>query len=294
MSECLPVSVAISALNEGRRIEDAILSARKNNPFEVIVIEGGSTDNTYAVASDYADKVYQVEPYNLGYKRYYGVLKATQPYILIMDADQVFKDGQQLKLMLDELNKSGWMGIQPQLKSFVNDTYWQKGMEATLSLTHSTYGERKMIIGTPTLCRRDVLLKYNFNPEISGSCDDTDLCYRLTQRGYKLGISNAVCYQKHRATFKEVCKKFYWYGQGDFHFALLHPERALSIFSHPIKNYMFLKPAKLIKRGFFKYSLFPFVGGCVRHCGFWKGFLNFLIKRKKTDTRIAKRNDFGY
>lgn len=291
MIECLPISVVICALNEEHRIKDAIISIKENNPFEVIVVEGGSTDNTYKVASNYADKVYQVESYNLGYKRYFGVLKATQPYILIMDADQVFGKGQ-LKLMFDDLLMSDWVGVQSQLKSFVHDTYWEKAMEATINLSHGAYGERKMI-GTPALYRRNILLECNFNPEISGSCDDTDLCYRLTQRGYKLGISNAVCYQKLRASFREVCKKFYWYGQGDFQFAILHPERSLSIFFHPIKNYMFLKTISLIKTGSFKYSLFPLIAGFFRHCGFWKGLFNFL-RKKRTDSRLEKRNDFDY
>ncbi len=36
----LPVSVVICAINESKRIKDAILSANRNNPEEVIVIEG--------------------------------------------------------------------------------------------------------------------------------------------------------------------------------------------------------------------------------------------------------------
>jgi hypothetical protein len=41
-SKKLPVSVIICALNEEHRIKDAINSAKANNPFEIIVVEGGS------------------------------------------------------------------------------------------------------------------------------------------------------------------------------------------------------------------------------------------------------------
>jgi hypothetical protein len=45
MKDKLPISVVICALNEESRIKDAILSAKKNEPAEIIVVEGGSTDN---------------------------------------------------------------------------------------------------------------------------------------------------------------------------------------------------------------------------------------------------------
>lgn len=292
MSESLPISVTISALNEEHRIKDAILSARENGPAEVIVVEGGSTDKTYDVSLQYADRVYKAESFGLGYKRRLGVLKATQPYVLVMDADQVLERGH-LKILLDDLLKSGWTGIQPQLTSYVNNTYWEEAMEAMLSLSHGVYGERN-VIGTPSLYRRDILLNFNFNPNVIGSCDCTDLSYRLVKAGHRLGISNAVCYQKHRVNFKQVCRKFYWYGQGDVQFAIMHPERAVSIFLHPIKNYMILKTIALIRRGRIKYSPFTVIGGFIRHCGFWKGLLNSLIKKRRTDSRIENRNDFNY
>lgn len=40
--QALPVSVIISALNEEHRIQDTIESARRNNPAEILVVEGGS------------------------------------------------------------------------------------------------------------------------------------------------------------------------------------------------------------------------------------------------------------
>jgi glycosyltransferase involved in cell wall biosynthesis len=278
-------------MNEELRIKDAILSAKKNNPAEVIVIEGGSTDNTVEIAETYADKVFQVKPYNLGYKRYYGVLNATQDYILNMDADQVVEPDN-LEIMFNELNEWGWVGIQAQLRSEINDTFWEKAMEATTMLTHGGSSETNMI-GTPALFKRDILMHINFNPEITGSCDDTDLCYRLKKKGYRMGISTAICHQKHRANFKQVKKKFYWYGQGDFQFALLHHERLLSIFTHPLKNYMLIKSLKLMKRGLVKYSAFPIVAGFCRHLGFWKGFYNYVLK-KKTDSRIECRRDLDF
>ena len=288
MKNFLPISVIICALNEENRIKDAILSARSNNPAEIIVIEGGSTDDTFIIAEQYADKVFQVNPFNLGYKRNYGVIKASQPYILIMDADQVI-EAPQLDIMLNDLLSSDWVGIQSQLKSLINSNYWERAMEATLNLSHGKPGETNMI-GTPALYIKDALIKENFNPSITGSCDDTDLCYRLHRKGYKFGISHAVCYQKHRSNLGDVYRKFYWYGEGDAQFARLHPERLFNIFLHPIKNYMFKKAWALFIRGNIKYAFFPFFVGFIRHCGFWRGTINSFL-RHASDSRLANRHN---
>ena len=287
----LPVTIVICALNEEIRIKDTIESAKKNNPFEIIVIEGGSVDNTVEVATKYADKVYSIKHFGLGYKRAYGVEKATQKYIFNLDADQVLENGA-IETMINELEENKYTGIQASLKSLRNDTYWEQGMGYNVGLTHSTPTETIMI-GTPALYKADVIKLINFDKNISGSCDDTDLCYRLTQKGYKLGISTALCYQKHRSTFKTTLKKFMWYGEGDCEFGLKHRERFWSIFTHPIRNYFFKKSLLAVKNGDIKFVPFFMFTGIIRHIGFYK----FLFKKSMgntLDSRVKNRNDKDY
>lgn len=287
----LPVSIVICALNEEHRIKDTIESARRNNPFEIIVVEGGSMDKTVEVAKEYADKVFSVEEYGLGYKRAFGVEQASQKYILNLDADQVLEDNA-LEIMIDELEKNGYCGIQASLKSIRNDTYWEQGMGYNVQLTHSKPIDTIMI-GTPAIYKSEVLKKINFDKNISGSCDDTDLCYRLVRSGYKLGISTVICYQKHRSTFKTTLKKFMWYGEGDCEFGLKHRERLWSIFSHPIRNYFFKKSFLAIKNRDFKFVPFFMFTGIIRHLGFYKFLLKKLMGNTK-DSRVANRDDMEY
>ena len=279
--------ILMTGFVESYSIQDAILSAKRNDPAEVIVIEGGSTDRTFELASRFADRALQVTPFNLGHKRNVGVNVASQRYVLNMDADQVLEP-EGLETMIRELEHFGWAGIQTQLKSVRNDTYWEAAMEATLQLSHGSPGPRTML-GTPALYQREVLLENGFNSAITGSCDDTDLCYRLTRRGYSLGVSTATCYQKHRASLRGVLKKFYWYGQGDHQFGRLHPERRWSIFLHPIRNYMFGKTLALIRQRKLRYAAFPLLAGLARHLGFWKGWLNFLRDRQKLMAQASAR-----
>lgn len=286
----LPVSVIICALNEEHRIKDAIESGKKNNPYEVVVVEGGSVDKTVEIAEKYADKVYSVDNYTLGYKRAYGAEIATQKYILYLDSDNVLTEGA-LAIMIDELEKNNYVGIQATLKSVKNETYWEEGMEYNIGITYSN-PVNVPVIGMPCLYKVDVLQKINFDPNI-GAGDDTDLCYRLTNAGYTLGISTAICYQKHRSTFQTTLKKFMWYGEGDCEFGLKHKERLWSIYTHPIKNYFFKKSFRAIMKGDIKYVPFFMFTGLVRHFGFYKYLLKHLFGNAK-DSRTTNRNDKGY
>lgn len=287
----LPISVVICALNEENRIKDTIESAKRNNPFEIIVVEGGSVDKTVEIANQYADKVFSLNHFGLGYKRAFGVEQASQKYILTLDADQILEENV-LKKMIEELEENDYCGIQASLKSLRNDTYWEKGMGYNVGLTHSNPIET-IIIGTPALFKSEVIKKINFDKDIFASCDDTDLCYRLKKENYRLGISSAICYQKHRSTFKTTLKKFMWYGEGDCEFGLKHKERLWSIFFHPIKNYFFFKSFQALKNRDIKYIPFFMFTGIIRHIGFYK-FLFKKIFGKKFDSRISNRNDKDY
>ena len=287
----LPVSIIISALNEEHRIADTIISAQKNNPSEIIVVEGGSTDKTVEVAKGLTPNVYSTENFGLGYKRAYGVKMASQKYILTLDADQILEDGA-LEKMIEELEDNNFVGIQAGLRGHEHETYWEKGMNYNISLTHSKPKESKMI-GTPALFRADIIKENSFNENISGSCDDTDLCYRLTQKGYKLGISTAICFQKHRSTFESTVKKFMWYGEGDSEFVRIHPEKFWDLYTHPIRNYMIKRSITAIKNFDLQYIPYFTLIGMVRHYGFYKNKVKFLLGNK-LDDRTSKRNDLNY
>jgi glycosyltransferase involved in cell wall biosynthesis len=290
VSDKYPVSIVICALNEEHRIKDAINSAKANNPFEIIVVEGGSVDNTVEVAKKYTDKVHSVDNFILGYKRAYGAEISTQKYILYLDADHILEDGA-LKIMINDLEKGGYVGIQATLKSVTNDTYWEEGMEYNINITDND-PSNVAVIGMPCLYKSEILKQINFDKNI-GAGDDTDLCYRLAKNGYTLGISNAICFQKHRSNFKETLKKFMWYGEGDCEFGLKHRERLWSIFTHPMKNYFFKKSLISIKNGHIKYVPFFMFTGLVRHIGFYKYLLKTIMGDAK-DSRTLNRNDKDY
>ena len=289
-SSKLPVSIVICALNEEKRIKDAIQSAFDNHPEEVIVVEGGSKDKTVEIAKKYADKVHSVKNYVLGYKRAYGAKVSSQKYILYLDADHILPKGS-LEIMIRELEERKLAGIQATLKSVKNETYWEEGMEFNIDITYDP-SAIVPVIGMPCLYELNILLKDNFDENI-GAADDTDLCYRITKKGHKLGISSAICYQKHRSNFKSTMKKFMWYGEGDCEFGLKHKERFWSIYTHPLRNYVIKKSFLAIKKNKFKFVPFFILTGLSRHFGFYK-LLFKKIFGNGVDSRSVNRADIEY
>ncbi|HXV28471.1 MAG TPA: glycosyltransferase family 2 protein [bacterium] len=84
--EKAPVSVVIIAKNEEKRLEDCLKSAAWAG--EIVVVDDMSTDRTVEIARRYTDKIYQRAMDIEGRQRNFAYEKATQPWVLSLDADE--------------------------------------------------------------------------------------------------------------------------------------------------------------------------------------------------------------
>lgn len=80
------VSVVIPALNEGAQIGDAVNALFWAD--EVIVVDGGSSDDTVAVAEDAGARVISLVGETIGAQRNAGIVAARNNWILALDADE--------------------------------------------------------------------------------------------------------------------------------------------------------------------------------------------------------------
>ena len=83
-----PISVCIIAKNEEKNIERCLKSIYKH-PFEIIVVDTGSTDNTKELAVGYADKVLDfpwAEDFSAA--RNFSIQQASHDWILVIDCDE--------------------------------------------------------------------------------------------------------------------------------------------------------------------------------------------------------------
>ena len=82
----VPVSVVIIAKNEERRLEDCLKSA--DFAEEIVVIDDMSMDKTVEIAKRHTDKIFQRAMDIEGRHRNFALDKATQPWVLSLDADE--------------------------------------------------------------------------------------------------------------------------------------------------------------------------------------------------------------
>lgn len=84
----VPISLCIITKNEEKNL-DRCLSCIKDYPFEIVVADTGSTDNTIEVAKKYTDKVYHFDWINdFAAARNFSISKASNDWILVLDADE--------------------------------------------------------------------------------------------------------------------------------------------------------------------------------------------------------------
>ena len=95
------VTIVIPAHNEEEGIADVINGVKGlNTGYEILVVDDGSTDNTYKLASDAGVKVIR-HPYNKGYGAALktGIRTAEADIVLFMDADMQHKPSDIKKLI---------------------------------------------------------------------------------------------------------------------------------------------------------------------------------------------------
>ncbi len=276
------ITVTIPTLNEEKNIKNCIFSIRKSGIKNIIVIDGGSTDNTINIVKKIKNiKLYKVNRKGLAYQRKLGVIKSRTKFTALIDAD-MRPTKNSFKVMLNDLKKSKYAGIEAFVKSEKIENYFDRSYQQIMNININKIGPRNMI-GTPTLWHTKILKKYNFDPFFTGPSDDTDLCYRIYQKGYIFGGSKAVIKHVHRSNFKDFTKKYLWYGKGDAQFILRHPERFFTILIHQLYNYPIKFSIISILRGNIYPIPFMFFSGYLRFAGM---IIEILKRTVKTKERI--------
>lgn len=284
--ERLPISVIVVARNAERTIDDCLDSIQRDNPAEIIVIDGNSTDRTVEIAKRYTDRIYSDEGKGLSFARQLGAERATQEYIAYVDSDVTLTEGA-LATMLAEFQSSSYISIHAQMSpdtKWSNYWEWAQDQHAQVSQSHL-----QDYIGMLTcLFRRETILGYRFDFSLDLSergMDDLDLELRLMRDGYKFGTSSAVCSHHHRVNLKSLARH-------QFLVAALAPRyiRKYGLwharFWSPLATIYWLGYC-LIKG---KLRLIPYflVNGIIQTAGMVKGFFEIIGEWIKTKRGSSK------
>lgn len=91
-SSPLPLSAVLITLNEADRIQRCLLTLRAVCR-EIIVVDSGSTDATVEIARAAGARVEHCDWLGFGPQKNLAIQRATQPWLLLMDADEWLADG---------------------------------------------------------------------------------------------------------------------------------------------------------------------------------------------------------
>ncbi|HLC77409.1 MAG TPA: glycosyltransferase [archaeon] len=106
----LKISVVIPTLNEGKYIETTLFHVKQLKPYEIIVADSHSEDDTVKIAKKYGCRVIQAKRGAASYGRNAGGLATRGDVILFLDADSIIFPNLLEILKKDFKNKKtvGW------------------------------------------------------------------------------------------------------------------------------------------------------------------------------------------
>ena len=235
---------------------------------------------TVDIARNLGVEVHIVGRNGLAFQRQYGVDLTDTKFVALVDADNRL-DNSCLSLLKEDLINSDYVGVSARKVAYDSNSYWTRSQNWVNETEFNLPGE-KMVIGTPALYYTDILKEVRYDPFCTLS-DDTDLCYRFSKIGYKVGAGRGICFEKMRDNWRTFSAKAIQNGVADSQFYRKHPERRYSIATHPFRNYIIKKTFRAIRKGKFQYVPYPLIYGFLRQYGFIKSIIKSYFGESTLD-----------
>jgi O-antigen biosynthesis protein len=225
------VSVVVASYNGGRTLEACLNSLSKLNypDYEIILVDDGSTDGTHQIAARFPN-VRNLRQENLGLSaaRNAGIKAATGEIVAFTDSD-CRADEDWLYYLVGDMVRGGFTGmgghnfLPPEDSPVAAAVLVSPGGPAHVMLTDQ---EAEHVPGCNMAFYRWALEEINgFDPVFRKAGDDVDVCWRLQQRGGKIGFSpSGFVWHYRRSTVKAYLKQQAGYGEAEALLIAKHPE----------------------------------------------------------------------
>ena len=189
---------------------DGLARQRCDWPWELVVVDDGSTDSTRSIVDTYKDRIPNLRCVGTGGRglsaaRNLGVSVANGDLIVSCDADDVVADGW-LNSMVVALGKFDVVGGTRELAQ-LNSTDRYGDVEQLPAL-QSSFGRRPFACGATIGFRRSAFdAVAGFDEQFTSSFDDVDFCWRVQYAGLSIGAAEgAVVHYRLRGTIVEFLR----------------------------------------------------------------------------------------
>jgi glycosyltransferase involved in cell wall biosynthesis len=225
------VSVVVASYNGARTLKPCLESlTRLAYPdYEVILVNDGSTDSTPEIAKAFPGvRCIRQDNHGLSVARNTGIAAATGEIVAFTDSD-CRADEDWLYYLVGDLALGEWAGIgghnflPPDDSTVAAAVMASPGGPAHVMLTDR---EAEHLPGCNMAFYKWALEEIGgFDPVFRKAGDDVDVCWRLQQRGLKLGFSPAGFVWHHRrSTIRAYLKQQAGYGEAEALLMRKHPE----------------------------------------------------------------------
>jgi glycosyltransferase involved in cell wall biosynthesis len=235
------VTIGLCVKNAEATIEEAVNSiVEQDFPerlMEIIVVDGCSQDKTLSIIKECLSRTaiqkrFFSEKKGLGFARQMVVDNACGNYILWVDGDILLsKDYVRQQVTFMEQHPS--VGIAVGSFGILSEDNWVATLENVGYIIDSSRYQGEVIsklLGTEASIFRVEAIRQvsGFDRNIKGAQEDIDIAYRIREAGWQLRITDAVFYERQKATWKALWKQHLWYGYG-LHF-IQHKNKGRNLF----------------------------------------------------------------
>jgi GT2 family glycosyltransferase len=187
--------------------------------YEVIVVDDGSTDATPDIAREYGFRVITTENRGLSVARNTGLHEARGEIVAYLD-DDAYPDPHWLTYLAAGYARGDVAGVGgPNVPPPGDGVVARCVAEAPGNPVHVLISDREAehIPGCNCSFRRDALLAVGgFDPRFWVAGDDVDLCWRLRDRGWRLGFSpGAMVWHHRRGSLRAYWRQQRGYGRAE-------------------------------------------------------------------------------
>ena len=266
----LPVSIVITTKNSEKTIEQCLESAKNNNPDEIILVDGNSTDSTLEIARRYTSLIFSDGGREYNYAQQLGAEKAANEYIAFVDSDIVLPEGTLAKL-LDELKEQACVTISATVLPVSTATYWERATDWNIMLLQKRRGVGGL---QATIVLKEVGMKYKLDSSLKGA-SDLDFVIRLKEAGLKQGVSSTFVYHHHRTSFSAFVRQRFRYGWVAARYVRKYGPFHARFWPPLVSSYWV---CVCIVKGKPQYIPYFIVDGCAESLGMIKGFYQILIE----------------
>jgi glycosyltransferase involved in cell wall biosynthesis len=259
------ISVVVAVRNEVNHIQDCLQSLFTQDyqePYEVIVVDGMSTDGTYEkltrLQEQYRFVLLKNEKFNAAAGRNIGINNSTGEIIAFIDGDAIAATDwlKQIQTTFEHTDAVGVGGpdlLPPgssrtaRMIGYVMTSAFARGGRFNPSTQHTTSEEEKYVYHIPTCnlaLERDVFTIVGLFDESFVKGQDLELNYRIVTTGHKLLYSPNIKVVHHRKQYiKDFSKQIYKWAKAKVAIIKKHG-------MHGISSHVYLWPLYAVA-GFF-------------------------------------------